>query len=126
MLRTAVSEILGRRASLFAFTSSYLLFQVVAKSNPVREKRLLIDAAILMEAYSSYSLDNLGFTRTSFNPANPLSNGVVNETLLLRVLARGKVDHDVAEFIIEKASLPDTKNTPFSGSDVDLFLVLEE
>lgn len=72
MLRNAVSKILGRRASPFAFTNSYSLVQVLAKSYPVHEKKLLIEAAILEEAYSSGSLDNLGFIRSRFNPADPL------------------------------------------------------
>lgn len=76
------------------------MFQVFAKGNPVRKTWLPIDAAILKEAYSSGSLDNLGFIRTRLNPSDPLSKDVGDETLLLRVLVEGKLDRDFAEFII--------------------------
>eukprot|EP00173_Palmaria_palmata_P005180 Plantae.Rhodophyta-Palmaria_palmata.ctg8631.p2 GENE.Plantae.Rhodophyta-Palmaria_palmata.ctg8631~~Plantae.Rhodophyta-Palmaria_palmata.ctg8631.p2 ORF type:complete len:164 (+),score=4.93 Plantae.Rhodophyta-Palmaria_palmata.ctg8631:229-720(+) len=126
MLRNAVSEVLGRRVSLFAFTDISSLFQVIAKSNPVREKRLLIDAAILKDAYSSGSLDNLCFIRTEFNPADPLSKDVADETFLLGLLHDGRLEHDVAEFIIEDTSLPDAVNSPAGGKEVDLSLLLKE
>lgn len=126
MLRNAVSKILGRRVSLFAFTDSYSLFQVVAKSNPVREKRLLIGAAILKEAYSSGYLYNLGFIRTRFHLVDPLSKDTDDESLLFRILAEGKLDHDDSEFIIKDASLPNTVDTPAGGKEVDISLLLEE
>lgn len=101
------------------------LLTVTAKSNPVCEKRLLIDAEILKDAYSSGSLDNLGFIRTRFNPSDPLSKDIADESLLLGLLRDVKLELDVAEFIIDDTYLPATVDAPAGGKEVDMSLLLE-
>lgn len=125
MLRKTVSGILGRRVSLFAFPDIYSLFQVIAKSNPVPEKRFLIDDSILKVAHSSVSLDNLGFIRTKFNPAEPLSRDVADETFLLGLLRGGQLEQEVTEFIIKNTSQPDTVNASSGDKEVELSLFFD-
>lgn len=126
MLRHAASEILGQRVPLFALTDSYSLFQVIAKGNPVREKRLLIDAAILKDAYYSGSPDNLGFIRTRLNTSDPLFKDIADESLLLSLLRDVNLDDEVEEFITEDIFFLATANASNDGREVDPSLLLED
>eukprot|EP00173_Palmaria_palmata_P005079 Plantae.Rhodophyta-Palmaria_palmata.ctg8220.p2 GENE.Plantae.Rhodophyta-Palmaria_palmata.ctg8220~~Plantae.Rhodophyta-Palmaria_palmata.ctg8220.p2 ORF type:complete len:109 (+),score=20.78 Plantae.Rhodophyta-Palmaria_palmata.ctg8220:720-1046(+) len=105
------------------FIDSYSLFQVVAKSSPVREKRLPIDAAVLRQAYSGKSLTNLGFCRTRVNISDCLSKDIVDEVMLLEALKTGTLDHPVAEFIIDDDNLPEVIEKPTRQKEVDLSLL---
>eukprot|EP00173_Palmaria_palmata_P004286 Plantae.Rhodophyta-Palmaria_palmata.ctg5517.p2 GENE.Plantae.Rhodophyta-Palmaria_palmata.ctg5517~~Plantae.Rhodophyta-Palmaria_palmata.ctg5517.p2 ORF type:complete len:110 (-),score=17.76 Plantae.Rhodophyta-Palmaria_palmata.ctg5517:80-409(-) len=108
------------------FVDSYSLFQIVAKSGPVMEKRLLVDAAVLQQAYSEKSLSNLGFCRTRFNISDCLSKDVVGETALHDMIKSGKLDHPIAEYVLADENLPEAVDTPSGSKEVDLSFMLNE
>eukprot|EP00173_Palmaria_palmata_P004773 Plantae.Rhodophyta-Palmaria_palmata.ctg7213.p3 GENE.Plantae.Rhodophyta-Palmaria_palmata.ctg7213~~Plantae.Rhodophyta-Palmaria_palmata.ctg7213.p3 ORF type:complete len:119 (-),score=14.40 Plantae.Rhodophyta-Palmaria_palmata.ctg7213:391-747(-) len=113
-----------RQVELYMFIDSYSLFQVIAKLSLVREKRLLVDAAVLLQAYSGNSLTNLGFCRTRFNISDCLSKDIVDEVLLLEALKTGALDHPVAECIIADDNLPEVVDKPAGQKEFDLSLLL--
>jgi adenine deaminase len=59
---------------------------------------LLIDLAVLRQAYRKYDLDDVGFIRSAYNPADCLTKEV-RECMLLTVLKTGKLTHPVDEYI---------------------------
>lgn len=66
----------------------------------------------------------MGFIRTRFNPSDPLSKDIADESLLHDLLQKEKLENDVAEFIIDDEPLPATVNASARGKEVDLDLSL--
>jgi hypothetical protein len=84
----------------------------------VREKRLLIDLAVIRQSYRRFEVDNIGFIRTAYNIADPLTKNV-NNAVLDTLLETGKLSHPVDEFIVRKKG-PDSTSLRAAPSSVDL------
>lgn len=124
MVRHTISKMTGKRVPLFLFTDSYSLFSTITKSTSVREKRLLIDLAIIREAYSDKAVDNIGFVRTKFNMADCLTKSMPTEQMD-EALSSGFLNHEVAEYIIADENLP-ISDTPVGNKEVDLSVFLSD
>lgn len=92
----------------------------------MREKHLLIDSYTLKDAYYYGSLNNLGFIRARFNPADSLFKDIADETLQLSLLRDDRIEREATEFITNDYSLTDTVNALSGGREVDISLLLEE
>jgi hypothetical protein len=80
----------------------------------LREKRLSIEVAVVREAYVKFELANLGFVRTAYNLADPMTKYVKN-THLDKLLDTGVVDHPVEEYV-KRAQM--THDSPFDEADM--------
>jgi hypothetical protein len=76
-------------------------------------KRLSIEVDVVHEAYAKFELANLGFERTAYNLADPITNHVKN-THLGKLLDTGVVDHPVEEYVT-RAQM--THDAPFDEAD---------
>jgi hypothetical protein len=91
-LRDVLEEIYLQSIPLYGLTDSYSSFSTVTQYNALREKRLSIEVAVVREAYAKFELANLGFVRTAYNLADPMTKHVKN-TNLDKLLDTGVVDH---------------------------------
>jgi hypothetical protein len=80
----------------------------------LREKRISIEVAVVREAYAKFELANLGFVRTAYNLADPMTKHVKN-THLEKLLDTRVVDHPVDEYVT-RAQM--THDTPFDEADM--------
>lgn len=122
MVRHTLSKMTNRKVPLYLFTDSYSMFSTITKSSSVREKRLLLDLAIIREAYSDKAVDNIGFVRTKFNIADCLTKIMTTEQMD-EAFTSGFLSHEVAEYIIADENLP-ISDTPTGSKEVDLSVFL--
>jgi hypothetical protein len=95
-------------------TASYSFFSTVTQYNALREKRLPIEIAVVREAYAKFELANLGFVRTAYNLADPVTKHVIN-THLDKLFDATEVDHPVEEYVT-RAQM--THDAPFDKADM--------
>jgi Reverse transcriptase (RNA-dependent DNA polymerase) len=117
-LREVLEQVLKRRIPLYLFTDSYSLFSTVTKYQSVREKRLLIDLAVIRQSYRRFEVDNIGFIRTVYNIADPLTKNTTN-VVMDKLLRTGKLSHPVDEFIVRDLN-SDSLSLRSARSSVDL------
>jgi hypothetical protein len=86
----------------------------VTQFNALREKRLSIEVAVVREAYAKFELANLGFVRTAYNLADPMTKHVKN-THLDKLLDTGVVGLPVEEYVT-RAQM--THDAPFDEADM--------
>jgi hypothetical protein len=75
-LRDVLEEIYQQSIPLYGLTDSYSFFFTATQYNTLREKRLSIYVDVVREAYAKFELANLGFVRTAYNLADPLTKHV--------------------------------------------------
>jgi hypothetical protein len=95
-------------------SNSYSFFSTVTQYKALREKRLAIEVAVVREAYAKLELANLGFVRTAYNLADPMTKYVKN-THLDKLLDTRVVDHPVDEYIT-RAQM--THEAPYDEADM--------
>ena len=81
------------------FTDSKSLFDTITKRSQISEKRLLIDMATVRDAYRRKEMQNIGFIKTNYNIADPLTKESENETLD-ELLYTGILQHPVSQWIV--------------------------
>jgi hypothetical protein len=119
-LREVLQQALKQRLPLYLFTDSYSLFSTVTKYQSVREKRLLIDLAVIRQSYRRFEVDNIGFIRSEHNIADALIKNT-KDTNLEQLLRTGLLTHPVDEFIVRDYT-PGSQVPRQSHSSVDLSL----
>jgi hypothetical protein len=97
-LPDVLEQIYQQSIPLYGLTDSYSFFSTVTQYNALREKSLSIEDAVVREDYAKFELANLGFVRTAYNLADPMTKHVKN-THLEKLLETGVVDHPVEEYI---------------------------
>jgi hypothetical protein len=112
-LRDVLEKIYQQSIPLYGLTDSYSFFSTVTQYNALREKRLSIEVAVVLEAYEKFELANLGFVRTAYNLADPMTKYV--KTHLEKLLDTGVVDHPVEEYVT-RAQM--THDAPFDEADM--------
>jgi hypothetical protein len=75
-LRDVLEEIYQQSIPLYGLTDSYSFFSTVTQHNALREKLLSIEVAVVREADAKFELANLGFVRTAYNLADPMTKHV--------------------------------------------------
>jgi hypothetical protein len=103
---------------MYLFTDSYSLFSTITKYQSLREKRLLIDLAVLRQAYRRHEVDDVGFIRSAHNLADCLKKDT-RGSAMFKVLQTGKLSHPVDEYIKR-----DTEHARGKSQDagVDLYI----
>jgi hypothetical protein len=87
------------------------------QNNALREKCLSIEVSVVREAYAKFELANLGFVRTAYNLADPMTKHV-KITRLDKILDMGVVDHSIAECVTRAQMAHDS---PFDEADMPSF-----
>jgi hypothetical protein len=64
----------------------------------VREKRLLVDLSILRQGYRKKEIEIVGFVRSEYMIADPMTK-ICRNALLDEAMRTGKLEHPVAEYI---------------------------
>jgi hypothetical protein len=113
-LRDVQKEIYQQSIPLYGLTDSYSFFSTVTQYNALREKPLSIEVAVVREAYAKFELANLGFVRTAYKLADPMTKHVKN-THLEKLLDTGVVGHPV-EGYVTRAQM--THDAPFDEADM--------
>jgi hypothetical protein len=80
-LRDVLEEIYQQSIPLYGLTYSYSFFFTVTQYKALREKRLSMEVAVVREACAKFELANLGFVRTAYNLADPMTKHVKNTHL---------------------------------------------
>jgi hypothetical protein len=121
-LYDVLEEIYQQSIPLYGLTDSYSFLSTVTQYNALREKRISIEVAVVREAYAKFELANLGFVRTAYNLADPMTKHVKN-THLGKLLDTGVVDHPFEEYVtrahdapFDKADMPSVDVSIFFGS----------
>jgi hypothetical protein len=97
-LKKQISEILGVSVELVLFTDNKGVFDTITKRTAVTEKRVMIELAVLREAYEKKEISNMGFILSRYNPADALTKKKSNGQLV-RFLNEGKVEHPVEQWL---------------------------
>jgi hypothetical protein len=103
-IRHSLQSLLGRPVNIFLFTDSMTLFNSITTLCKMSERRLQIDIAILRAAYRSGDLNNLGWVRSKFMLADPMTKPLHHE-YFLQVLRTGILTHEIGQWV-DKATLP--------------------
>lgn len=91
-LRHTLSSLLGREVPLKIYTDSKTLFQSVTNLTSMSEKRLLIDIAVLRDAYRNGDLKHFAHIDTAENPADGMTKPRAS-SFLVKALRTGKLRH---------------------------------
>jgi hypothetical protein len=71
--RDVLEDIHKRSIPLYGMTYSYSFFPTVTQYNALQKNSLSIEVPVVREAFAEFELANLGFLRTAFNPADPMT-----------------------------------------------------
>jgi hypothetical protein len=113
-LRDVLEEIYQQSIPLYGLIDSYSFFSTVTQYNALREKHLAIEVAVVREAYAKFELAHIGFVRTEYNLADPMTKHVKN-THSYKLLDKGVVDHPIEEYIT-RAQM--THDAPFDEAEM--------
>ncbi len=86
-----LAGLLDRRVSLFIFTDSKSLFDVITKCSHTKERRFMIDLQAVRDAYVLHDISKVGFIRGLNNPADSLTK-IGKFHALYHLLRTGKND----------------------------------
>lgn len=88
-----VSEFLGRKFPVEAYTDNHTLFTVIAKDAPRTERRLQLNVFAIRESYSKGELSHFGWIPGRENIADPLNKAVLSQSSpVLNVVRSNKLD----------------------------------
>ena len=100
-IKPTMTNILGRNVALVLYTDSRSLYDALTTLNPTTEKRLLIDLAVVRQAYERREISEVCWIPTEQNPADGLTKEKPNralETLMkenrLRLTPNAWIDRD--------------------------------
>jgi hypothetical protein len=105
-----LQTILKRSFDILMYTDSLSLFNVITMSSTTAETWLMIDLAVVREAYGRMEIAQLAFLRTTWNPADALTE-VSRNTYLYTILTAGTTDHSVAQWIVRRRVLAQKKGS---------------
>lgn len=98
-----LEKILARPIRLEMLTDSKCLFDVITRSSTFREKRLLIDIAVVKEAYNKHEISRVGHVFSNHNPADALTK-VCNSAALNSILDTGSLHLPVNQWVLRRPS----------------------
>jgi transposase InsO family protein len=110
-LRHTLESLLKRRLAIFLFTDSRTLFSSITTLCKLTEKRLLIDIAVLRDAYRTGDLDNLCWVESRYMLADPMTKVKGNE-YLSEVLTTFIINHPIGLWV-RKQDVPTPRTSWF-------------
>lgn len=93
-LKHDIQRMIKQNVPIRILTDNLSLFDVITKATTTAEKRLMIDLAALKQAYNVHDVEQLGFVRTAFNPADALTK-VTRCPVLEEILSSARLNHPV-------------------------------
>jgi hypothetical protein len=103
-----LEEIYQQSIPIYGLNDSNSFFSTVTQYSALLQKLFSIKVAVIREAYAKFELANLGFMRTAYNLADPMTKQV--KTRIDELLDMGVVDHPVEEYVT-RAQM--THDSPF-------------
>ncbi|MEM1283154.1 MAG: reverse transcriptase domain-containing protein [Chlamydiota bacterium] len=100
-LKQDLEIILNQKVPLRIITDSKSLFDIITKNSSSIEKRLMIDIKSVRHGYESMEISDIGFARSTCNPADAFTKITVNEPLT-RIVKHGKADMEVERWVVRK------------------------
>jgi hypothetical protein len=97
-IRKSLVDILKVKIDLVIFTDNKGIFDTITKRTSVTEKRVMIELAVLREAYEKGEISNMGFILSKNNPADALTKNHPSEHLL-RLMSEGTIEHPVEQWL---------------------------
>lgn len=98
-LRHQLAELFGKSIPLWMFTDSLTLFKTLTTCKRTTEGRLMIDIYAARESFRRREIDNIGFIRTAYNPADDLTK-LHGNGALMQFLRSGILNHPIADCIV--------------------------
>ena len=103
-LKTDLEKILKKRIPLQMYTDSKFLFDVITTASSLREKRLLIDIAVVKEAYYKQDISQVGHIFSDQNPADALTKPS-NCPALNSVLDTGQLKLEINQWVVRNSDI---------------------
>ena len=113
-LKKDMENILGRRIPMQILTDSKCLFDVVTRSSSFREKRLMIDIAVVKDAYEKEEISQIGHVCSGNNPADAFTK-VGNCDALISILDSGTLDLEVNQWVVRNGQVDSHLVGPQTG-----------
>jgi hypothetical protein len=98
-----LETILGRKIPLLLLTDSESLFSTLTRDKYTKERRLLLDIAVVRQAYKMHELSNIGLIDSAHNLAVGLTKlkPKAAPNALLAILQSAKVNHPIKRWVVE-------------------------
>ena len=103
VIKHDLQNIMGKVVPLSMFTDSLSLLDVLTRAKVTTERRLMIDLQTVKESYDKKEIDNVSFIRSEYNISDALTK-IKKDSILLKTLKSGKLDHPVEQWIIRTKS----------------------
>ena len=91
-IRNDLSKVLSQKLPIVMLTDSLSLFDVVTKATLTTEKTLLMDIKGFKDSYHFNEIENIGFIRSEYNPADTLTK-VKPSSILEIILSSSQLMH---------------------------------
>jgi Reverse transcriptase (RNA-dependent DNA polymerase) len=98
-LKHDLEGLLCQKVPVTILTDSRSLFDVITRNSATSERRLMIDVSATRQAYERHETSDVGFIRTSNNPADALTKRGYNAALM-DILTTGRLDLPVEQYVI--------------------------
>ena len=97
-IRNDPSNMLSQKLPIVMLTDSLSLIDVVTKATLTTEKRLMIDIRVVKDSYHRNEIENIGFIRSEYNPADALTK-VKPSSILEIIMSSSQLIHPVEQWI---------------------------
>lgn len=94
-----MTNILSKPIPVEIFTDSKSIFHTVKKSTSISEMLLLIDLSAFIEAYTTGTIQNIGYILSECNVGNPLTKKMKSD-ILIKHLEAETLSHPVSQWKI--------------------------
>ena len=98
-LKSQIEHALQHTVPVHLLTDSKSLFNIISKGSRTSEKRIMLDVHATREGYKSKETSNIGFVRSSENPADGLTKQKMQKSLF-NVLKTGKHSINCEQWIL--------------------------
>lgn len=99
-LQHVLQRVLGRKTSVFMFTDSKHLFDVILRNQHTAERRLMLNIAAVRESYNDGILTNVSFIKREYNTADTLAK-ITQNIYLNHLLTTGTICHPDEQYFVK-------------------------
>jgi len=107
IIKHDLERIYDQLLPLVMLTDSKQMFDVIIRASHTTEKRLMIDAAAVREAYKRYEISNVGLVRSEHNPADGLTKPQICAALDV-TLRTGTDVNSVEQWVTRNETMADS------------------
>jgi hypothetical protein len=114
VLKRDLEAMLSQEIPLTMLTDSKSLFDVITKSSTTTERRLMIDISAVRNAYDVGEIQDVGWVRTNFNPADAFTK-IGSCEALESIVASNSSKLPIEQWVIRKGSNASASKSDESG-----------